>query len=218
MIGIKTKHKKASLFGLRNAKRSETFKSFSRITKDMALTNQQYKKIERFTLNYYKGLDFVHNVSHAKRTVKIALAIAKKEGGNKKMIRLGALLHQFHDYDHILERYLRKLKLSKEDRDILMHFPYFRAHRGRKPKFLEAQIVYDADALQVLAPFGTFRLFSLGVIKHKDMNNAVQRVKKVQARHFRALQTKTAKKMAKEPQKLSNKFLKLFEQEDKGKY
>lgn len=78
------------------------------------LTKNQIKKIKEFALKYYKTLDETHGLEHAKRTVKLAEYLAKKEGADLQIVRLGALLHQFHkERVKIVEKFLRREKLVK---------------------------------------------------------------------------------------------------------
>ncbi|HII29596.1 hypothetical protein COT48_05895 [Candidatus Woesearchaeota archaeon CG08_land_8_20_14_0_20_47_9] len=79
----------------------------------MSLSNEDARKIEQFALKYYRSLDKLHNESHARRTVKLAEFIARNEGGNLQLVKLGALLHQFHDHEEILAGFLKKLGMSQ---------------------------------------------------------------------------------------------------------
>ena len=183
------------------------------------LTDEQIRKIKKFALDFYSKKNFLHKESHAKRTVKIAEYIAKKEGMNLKLVRLGALLHQFHDHENKLINFLKKLKVPKPEIEKLVHFAKFRPNRGPiKPMFPEVKAVYDADAFQLLAPFGTLRLYAEGVMKYQDMNKAVEYVRKTKKKFFKNLQTKTARQLIKKPQMLADEFLRLYDKEEKGDY
>ena len=183
------------------------------------LTDEQIKKIEKFALDFYSKKDFLHNESHAHRSVKIAEFIAKKEGMDVELAKLGALLHQFHDHENRLINFLKKLKIPKSEIEKIVHFAKFRPHRGPiKPMFPEVKAVYDADIIQALGTFGTLRIFAQGIKRFEDMNKAFEYVRKTKKKFFKNLQTKTAKQLMKKPQKLAGEFLKLYDKEDKGIY
>jgi len=183
------------------------------------LTKTQIKKIKGFALKHYKKLDETHGIEHANRTVKLAEYLAKKEGANLQITRLGALLHQFHS-GKIVERFLRKIKVSEEILRKLIECAecswakkiYLRA------KNLEAKIVWDADKLQVLGPFGVIREIGYRIgARKKTFREAIEHTRWISSQIFRILQTKTAKKLAKKPHQFIPKFWKIFDKWDKVK-
>ena len=183
------------------------------------LTKMQIKKIERFALNHYKTLDETHGIEHAERTVKLAEYLAKKEGANVRIARLGALLHQFHN-GKIVEKFLKRLKI---DKGIIKQLVHCVESSGRenipKAKTIEAKVVYDADKLQVVGPFGIIREISCDVAspRNKKFREALKHTKMVEERCFETLQTKTAKNLAKKPHQFILKFWKIFDKWDKAK-
>ncbi len=60
------------------------------------LTDKQVRQIEAFAMKKYEALDSTHGPEHAVRTVRLAQYIAREEGGDETICRLGALLHQYH--------------------------------------------------------------------------------------------------------------------------
>ena len=72
----------------------------------MELNKNQIKQIERFAYNYYKKLDQTHGIEHLHRTVKLAIYLGKKEGANIQIVKLGAILHQFHNGE-VVKKFLK---------------------------------------------------------------------------------------------------------------
>jgi HD superfamily phosphodiesterase len=184
----------------------------------MKLSKKHIVEIETFAFEFYKSSDYLHNVDHAQRTMKLAEYIRKKEGGNKTLVRLGALLHQFHDKENILKKFLQKISLEKDTTETFMSFAKFRAHRGIKAKSIEEKIVYDADALQVLGTYGTLRVVAERAERHHNLPRAIEETLVAQKKFFSSIQTKTARKMIAKKQQGALKFLSSFKDEFKGKY
>jgi len=183
------------------------------------LTKNQIKKIRNFALKYYKTLDETHGIEHANRTVKLAEYLAKKEGANLQIVRSGALLHQFHN-GRIVEKFLRRLKINKEIIKALVHCAECSwskiLHKGAKT--LEAKVVYDADKLQVVGPFGIIREISCNVgPRNLKFRKALRRARMIEQKVIATLQTKTAKNLAKKPHQFILKFWKIFDKWDKVK-
>jgi uncharacterized protein len=182
------------------------------------LTKKQIKQIKKFALNYYKKLDEMHGIEHAKRTVKLAEYLAKKEGANLEIVRLGALLHQFHN-GKIVEKFLRKIKVPEEIKNQLVHCVECSSSTNiHKAKTIEAKVVYDADKLQVIGPFGIIREIACD-LKARKMGfvEAIKHTRAISKRLYKTLQTKNAKKLAEKPHQFMLKFWKIFDRWDKVK-
>jgi uncharacterized protein len=183
------------------------------------LTKAQIKKIERFALNHYKTLDETHGIEHAKRTVKLAEYLAKKEKANLQIVRLGALLHQFHN-GRIVEKFLRKIKVDDEISKKLVEIAEcsWAKKLEMKTKSLEAKVVWDADKLQVFGPFGVIREISCDMgPQKKTFREALKHTRWITGKVYYFLQTKSAKKIAKNPHQFMFKFWKIFDKWDKVK-
>ena len=183
------------------------------------LTKNQIEKIRNFAFNYYKTLDETHGIEHAKRTVKLTEYLAKKEGANLQIVKLGALLHQFHD-GKIVEKFLRKIKVDDKISKKLAEIAEcsWAKKLEMKAKSLEAKVVWDADKLQVFGPFGVIREISCDMGPRKKIfREALKHTRWITGKIYSFLQTKSAKKLAKEPYKLILKFWKIFDKWDKVK-
>jgi len=87
-----------------------------------------------------------------------------------------------------------------------------------KAKSLEAKVVWDADKLQVFGPFGVIREISCDMGPRKKIfREALKHTRWITGKIYSFLQTKSAKKLAKEPYKLILKFWKIFDKWDKVK-
>lgn len=107
---------------------------------------------------------------------KLARKIARKEGGNKFVIELAALLHDIADWkfnngdDSIGPRqaknWLKKLKVElsiiNHIGEIIEEISFKGAGVRMRPSTLEAKIVQDADKLDAIGAIGIARTFAYG--------------------------------------------------------
>jgi uncharacterized protein len=187
----------------------------------ITLTDEQMKAIEAFALRKYSGLDYAHNVNHAHRTVKIAEYLAKKEGANVLVCKLGALLHQYHpEGAEEVNKFLETLGIESKLREHIVNCVESVARSTvHKAKTLEAKIVFDADKLQIVGPFGIIRQVAYLIENRKlDFNEAIKETKELQIDIFNRLQTHTAKRLAMRPHELALEFFNIFEKWDKADF
>ena len=180
----------------------------------MEITKDQSEKIKQFSLDFYKKLDLAHNVEHMNKTVKIAEFIANRENANLEIVRLGAMLHQFHDNIDELKEFLETLNLEPKIMKLLLECAEFRPHNelSQKEASVEAKVVYDADALQVLGPYGIIREMSCNIkALDKSLDKSVRDTKKIENLFFGSLQTGTAKKIIEKPHQLMKEFWKIYD-------
>jgi uncharacterized protein len=184
------------------------------------LTKIQIKKIKKFALEYYKKLDEPeHGIEHANRTVKLAEYLAKKENADIQIAKLGALLHQFHN-GSLVEKFLKKLKIDKEIiKQLVSCVKFCRIKNISKAKTIEEKVVYDADKLQVVGPFGIIREIScdMSPSRKKKFPEALEHTKRIEKTCFETLQTKTAWNLAKQPHQFVLKFWKILDKWNKVK-
>lgn len=184
------------------------------------LTKTQIKKIKKFALEYYKKIkEPEHGIEHANKTIKLAEYLAKKENANIQIAKLGALLHQFHK-GRVVEKFLKKLKIDKKIIKQLVHCVECSGRENiPEAKTIEAKVVYDADKLQVVGPFGIIREISCDMAppRNRKFREALKHTKMVEKRCFETLQTKTAKKLAKQPHQFVLRFWKILDKWDKLK-
>lgn len=184
----------------------------------MPITDKQIKKIELFALHKYSELDYPHSVNHAYRSVKLAEFLAKREGADILVCKLGALLHQYHPEEaHKVEEFLQNIGLGKSLRKQIVHCIESVARSTvYKARTLEAKVVFDADKLQIIGPFGLIREISHRIITKKiNFHTAIKESKELQEDIYTRLQTKTAKELSTEPHRFTQKFFKIFNKWDK---
>jgi len=183
------------------------------------LSKKQIKQIENFALNYYRTLDETHGIEHAERTTKLAEYLAKKEGADLQITRLGALLHQFHN-GKFVKKSLRKIKVDEEISNKLAEIAEcsWAKKLEMKGKSIEAKVVWDADKLQVIGVFGIIREITCNMWPRKmGFREALKYTRTIEQKIYNTLQTKTAKKLAKNPHEFVLKFWKIFDKWDKAK-
>lgn len=122
---------------------------------------------------WYKDTDAVHDFSHIERVYRMAERLALAEGADLEIVRAAALLHDADGTtpgsDARLEHHLRSaefaetiLKAEGWPQDRIRAVQHcIRAHRYRDdrepPATIEAQVLFDADKLDVLGAIGAVR-------------------------------------------------------------
>ncbi|MDZ7844095.1 MAG: HD domain-containing protein [Anaerolineales bacterium] len=119
---------------------------------------------------WYPEEDPTHGFSHILRVYRLGEYLAEKEGGNLRIVRAAALLHDAADesnprQDHhqaaaqFARRILEEENWSEEAIQAVEHC--IRVHRFRdqseKPQTLEAKILFDADKLDAIGAVGVIR-------------------------------------------------------------
>lgn len=164
--------------------------------------------IVRFARRYYDELDFAHGVTHGERVVRLARRIAAAEGGDPFLVEAGAWLHQLHDDLPRLRAFLDSLSLPEGAGDRLLEIVgRCRPHRVDPSASLEARIVFDADALEVLGPYGTVReLLCNALARGLDWPTAVAETRRVQEDFAGRLATRTGRRLAARGRALVERF------------
>lgn len=117
--------------------------------------------------------DPVHGLDHVERVVRLADRLAREVGADREIVSAAALLHdaagahpesgearQDHEHDSadVARRVLQQEGWPEERIRAVEHC--IRAHRFRgqeRPATLEAQVLFDADKLDVMGAFGAAR-------------------------------------------------------------
>jgi len=130
---------------------------------------------------------------------------------------LGALLHQYHPEEAIkVDEFLEKLNLEKNLREQIVHcIETVSRSTIKNAKTLEAKVVFDADKLQILGPFGIIRQVAYFIESEKNnFHLAIEKTKKMQIDVYNLLQTQTSKDLAEKPHKMALDFFKIFDKWD----
>lgn len=142
---------------------------------ELQLLSQVYKEVqERFL--YFD--DPAHGWEHIQRVYDLALYIAEREGAQRFITGMAALLHDLgrlsHEQDHhhadasvsqareLCERY----RIAPETQEAILHAVIAHSFsRGVQPSTLEARIVRDADRLDGLGAIGIMRWAITGAVR-----------------------------------------------------
>ncbi len=182
------------------------------------ITKTQWKEIEKFSFDFYKKKDETHGVSHMKRTMRLAKLLAEKERANMEICIASCMLHQFHDAK-IVRKFLEKIKVNKKIAADIITCIYWndmkRIRKGRQVP-IDAKVVFDADKLQMIGPFGFTREVASQIVRDgKEFSAAVRRSMELQKKAYALLQTKSAKQIAKKQQETMKHFFRHYEKLDK---
>lgn len=162
-----------------------------------------------------------HSFEHAKRVMKIAAFLAVKEKADTELVHVGAVLH---DIGWSLGQPHNETgaKLAEE---ILNQVDYPRDRSARVVKIIlrhpfelrdkletsEEKIVWDADKIDLLGAVGIARGFHW--CGKKSFDDAVRLAFEVFSPIYGMLNTPTAKKVARERNKLTKSFLSALQYE-----
>jgi HD superfamily phosphodiesterase len=178
------------------------------------VTKQHDSAIKTFAKSYYQKLDQTHGLEHFDRTLHIAKYLTQAEGANWTIVRYGAMLHQIHN-SKIVRIFLTKIGCDNEFIEKIVHcIGCISPKHIKEAKTIEAKVVYDADKLQVIGPFGVIREMAYRKSLGESFREAYTHTRRIEEKLFNTLQTRTAKKLAKNPHQLLNEFWKYFEQFD----
>ncbi len=141
----------------------------------------------RKTINLVKekleGTESGHDWFHIERVWKLSLKIQEKEGGDKLIIELAALLHdiadaKFHNGDETLASKIVRNFLTEENLDpsvmekvifIIENMSFKNRNDAPENLPLELKIVQDADRLDAIGAIGIARTFNFGGYKNNLM-------------------------------------------------
>ncbi len=162
------------------------------------LIEKQVEEIESFSREIYLSLDDTHDLDHARKTEKLAMYLASLEGADVQICRLGALLHQYHpNRAGEVDLFLKGIGVEDSLRESLVHcVKCVELDTIHEAETIEAKIVFDADKLQTLGPYGFIREVVYRT-RHKDITfmEAFEQAKELQELVRISLQTTTAKKI-----------------------
>jgi uncharacterized protein len=134
---------------------------------------------------WYKGADPVHDFNHVLRVYRTAERLATIEGADLEIVHAAALLHdaegsapgteaRLSHHESSAEfagKVLSKEGWSKEGIAAVQHC--ILAHRFRNggitPETIEAQVIFDADKLDVLGAIGVARVVGYAVLNNQPI-------------------------------------------------
>jgi len=130
-----------------------------------------------------EGTESGHDWFHIERVWKLSLKIQEKEGGDKLIIELSALLHdiadpKFHNGDETLASKIVNDFLTEQNVDsetiqkvifIIENMSFKNRNDAPENLPLELKIVQDADRLDAIGAIGIARTFNFGGYKNNLM-------------------------------------------------
>ena len=149
------------------------------------------KKVEEYVQGYMAD-DLHHDYWHAKRVARYAVQIAREEGADEYIVELAALLHdigkRFEKEEgrshtiigsEIVRRVLGEFGVDDETIDRVLECvkSHSRISSRRKPESLEAEVIYDADGLDMVGAVGLLRAALSAVMKGGGWEHVVRKIK-----------------------------------------
>jgi uncharacterized protein len=181
------------------------------------------KRLEVIVKERMSDLDgTAHSYAHVDRVVKIAAILAEKEQGDKGLVQAAALLHdigyavgQPHNETgarlagQILKQSTNypQQRIEKIVKTVLHHPIAFRD----RLETLEEKIVWDADKIDLLGAIGIARVFHW--LGKKPFETAVDTCFEELEPIYNALNTPSARKIARERHRRTAEFLSALKQE-----
>jgi len=144
--------------------------------------NEVIDKTIEFVKEKLYGEGSGHDYFHIERVYKTSLYIAEKEGGDKFIISLVALLHDIDDWKFSkdnntntsnIEEFLHSINVENEIINEVCNIIKTLSFKGgvvdSTQKTIEGKIVQDADRLDAIGAIGVARTFAYGGNKNRLM-------------------------------------------------
>jgi uncharacterized protein len=190
----------------------------------MKITKEQLEQIEKFARKHMANNDAWHNIEHVEQTVKAAKYLASKENADVNTCIIAAWLHDISKHkeqknDHInhgtdaskvAKQFLLKLGFDAKDVDDICYVIYMH-NKTRVGKTVESKILWDADKLRCVGPYGLVTGVSnfcyLGLLQEEAIIKTADEYGEYVFGQFR---TTTAQNLEKKYMKLMDKFHQLY--------
>ncbi|MGG3651537.1 HD domain-containing protein [Bacillus pseudomycoides] len=138
---------------------------------------EKIQKTVAFVRNILETDASGHDWYHIERVHKLAISLSEKEGGDRFVIEMAALLHDVVDEKlneseeagmKKVSDWLEGLNVTEEENEHILHIitnMSYKGGHGGKVSTLEGKIVQDADRLDALGAIGIARTFAYGGAK-----------------------------------------------------
>jgi uncharacterized protein len=173
----------------------------------MKLTKEQFSEIKKFAESYMCNNDIWHKSPHIIQTANLSKALARKEGADTNKCIVIAWLHDIAKYQEkedknhgdegakIAAPFLTSLDFSKTDVEDIC-YAIKKHNKGGPKKTIESKIIWDADKLQGVGPYGILRNYGFCISHGKNQEEAYNICLKEQNFFIKRFYTETAKKIA----------------------
>lgn len=153
------------------------------------MLEEYIEKLKPFVIELFKNDLSGHDIGHLERTMKLALHIQEKEGGDRLIIGIAAFLHDVHrimqnetghfvspkDSLGTVRNILANVDLSEEQVNKICYcIEYHEEYNwnGNNVDDLNTLILQDADNLEAIGAIGLGRSFSYMAVHNKPMYDA----------------------------------------------
>jgi len=160
------------------------FNNYKKSLRSLRSKNMEFiNKTIELVKQKLEGTESGHDWFHIERVWKLSLKIQEKEGGDKLIIELSALLHdiadpKFHNGDETLASKIVNDFLTEQNVDsetiqkvifIIENMSFKNRNDAPENLPLELKIVQDADRLDAIGAIGIARTFNFGGYKNNLM-------------------------------------------------
>ncbi|WP_252179087.1 hypothetical protein [Endozoicomonas sp. 4G] len=163
---------------------------------------------------FYQQQDPYHNLRHGERVVRYALKINQTEAGNAFLVEAGAWLHQYHDHLEQLDKLLQETGLNPVIQSQLYEIVRLcRPHLISDSAPIEAKVVFDADAMDLMGAYGITRELACNLeVRKLPYDQALTATRKVQNLFEEKLMTATGRSMAQKDIRVAHRFWRNFDE------
>ncbi|CAI8909388.1 MULTISPECIES: HD domain-containing protein [Bacillus] len=142
---------------------------------------EKIQKTVAFVRNILETDASGHDWYHIERVHKLAISLSEKEGGDRFVIEMAALLHDVADEKlneseeagmKKVSDWLEGLNVTEEENEHILHIitnMSYKGGHGGNIETLEGKVVQDADRLDALGAIGIARTFAYGGAKGRLM-------------------------------------------------
>ncbi len=150
-------------------------------------------KLRNKVNNFFSKDSTGHGIDHLERTLKYALYLGEKEGGDLLVIGISAFIHDIHRIMSIEEKryvspkeslsvvkeFIDDLEITNEQKEHVLyavehHEEYAFGKNGVNVDDIESKILQDADNLDAIGAMGIVRTFKYGFAHNlKDYDSSV---------------------------------------------
>ena len=145
--------------------------------------NTSVEKIQKLVKDKFLNKEGSHDWFHIERVYNLSTHLHKKEGGDKLIIELAALLHDISDHKYnggnwhagaeVAIEIMLQVGISKEIAEkvalVISQVSFKGAQVNDEVETIEAKIVQDADRLDAIGAIGIARAFSYGGSKNRPL-------------------------------------------------
>lgn len=189
--------------------------------------NENKKIIEdatEYIKELFKDNSDGHDFDHTMRVYNNAITISKSyENVDLFLVSLASLLHDADDYkifntenNENARKFMKSQNLDNLVIDkicTIINEVSFSKNKDKTPSSLEGMIVQDADRLDAMGAIGIVRCFAYGAKMNRDFHTSLKHFDEKLLLLKDKMNTKVAKKMARERHEYMIQFLKEFNKE-----